>query len=204
MKRLVLNLRPLSGRLLFTAFALICLSLTLFLAFGRSAPDSGTFFASLALAEATDPGAAPGSPQDPGIDETLDSVFNTDPLQSLADSLRRKELELQLREIALAEQERNLETLRLDTQQTLERIGQIHKQMESLAAEADQQRQRQLKKWIEIFQKMSPEKVAPVLTELEPDFQLELVAQMEPSKAAKILNLFPPEKAAELSSKLNQ
>jgi flagellar motility protein MotE (MotC chaperone) len=208
MKRLFFDSKGRRARLAVCLFAFVSLSLTLMLVFEDGDDPGGMLFASEALAATESQAPAPktlsSQPDESTFNEALESVFKSDPLQSLANALQRKESELQERESALAEKERNLETLRLETQQTLERIEQVHRQMESLAANADQQRQWELKKWILIFQKMTPEKVAPVMIDLETDFQLELIGQMEPTKAAKILNAFPPDKAAELSRRLNR
>ena len=131
-------------------------------------------------------------------------IFPEDPSEKIAAMLRQKEAELRMREEALAQREQYLEALRLETEETLRRIEQVRDQMQQLAGVADQQRQRQVKRWIEIYQKMDPAKVATVMMELDPNFQAELIAQMETSKAAKILNSFPPDKAAELSSLLRR
>jgi flagellar motility protein MotE (MotC chaperone) len=218
MNRSFFNRRRLSARLPVSLFAFICLGLTLLITLHLPPIGGGTIFASQAWAKSAVPPAAADAAtsktaaadvkaDDTATSETSDaaaSVFQSDPLQSLADALKRKELELQQREATLVEKEHALEVLRLETQQTLERIEQVRRQMESLAVNVDQQHQKQLKKWIEIFQKMAPEKVAPLMIEQEPDFQLELIGQMETAKAAKILNAFPPDKAAELSRKLNR
>ena len=107
-------------------------------------------------------------------------------------------------EARIAQQEQALETLRLETQQTLRQIEQVRREMQSLAATADAQRQKQLKKWLEIYQKMEPPKVAVVLLGLDTDFQFEVLSQLEPGRAAKILGAYPPDKAAELGRKLGR
>lgn len=170
-------------------------------------PTVGTLLATPALAEEDVQGGQ--THEEPATEGTaeeeltqLDPVFREDPLQSLADSLKSKQRELEEREKALEEKEARLEALRLEIEENLLRSQRVLSNMERLAGEADVKRRQEVKKWVEIYQKMKPEAAGQILQGLEPEFQLELLAQMDTSKAAKILNTFPTDKAIELGDKL--
>jgi flagellar motility protein MotE (MotC chaperone) len=216
MNRRIFTLNPGSRRVTGTVLTLLVGTLTLFIALDVNPMTKGTFLASSAWAQGREPSTDARRPalQDkatsattvkqeaiPGQDAVA-SAFQPDPLQSLAESLRLKERELAEREAALNKREKYVEALGLEVQQALAKIEQERRKMEAMATQADAERQKQLKKWIEIFQKMTPDKVAPALTGLAPDFQLQLLGQMDSAKAAKILNALPPDKAATISKQL--
>jgi flagellar motility protein MotE (MotC chaperone) len=216
MNRRIFTLNPGSRRVAATVLTLMIGTLTLFIALDVNPMTKGTFLASSAWAQGSEPSKEARRPalhdratsattvkQGAGQDrDAITAAFQPDPLQSLAESLRLKERELADREAALDKREKYVEALGLEVQQALAKIEKERLKMEVMATQADAERQKQLKKWIEIFQKMSPDKVAPILTGLAPEFQLQLMGQMDSAKAAKILNALPPDKAATISKQL--
>ena len=134
----------------------------------------------------------------------FDPIFEPDPLESLADSLRRKQRELDEREKQLAEDERRLTALKKEVELELTQIERALGEMKRIAGDADARHKAELKKWIQIYQKMKPDQAGRLIMGLDSDFQLELLSQMETAKAAKILNVYPSDKAIELGRKLDR
>ena len=131
------------------------------------------------------------------------SIFQSDPLQSLAQSLRLKEEEMDEREASLEERERRLETLRLEIAENLNTMEVLRQRMEKITGEAARERKKELKKWVEILEAMKPPaRTGAVLDTLDVDFQVELLAQMDPKKAVKIMETLNAEKVAVLAQKL--
>ncbi|HOE94978.1 MAG TPA: hypothetical protein PLS90_02935 [Candidatus Sumerlaeota bacterium] len=129
-------------------------------------------------------------------------LFASDPLHTLADSLRARERELERREREVAEAEQRLETVRLEIEQNLRRTEEVLAEMRRVAGEADQRREAELKKWIQIYQGMKPDKAGPMIGALEPQFQLDLLSRMDTRKAGKILESMDPQKAKSLALEL--
>lgn len=132
----------------------------------------------------------------------LVNVFGDDPLESLAQSLKRRQRDLDARERQLADEAQRIETLRKEVEQNLTRSQQVLKQMQQLAGNAAAQRDKELARWIKIYEGMTPIQAGQVLAQLDLDFARELLTKMDPKKASKILSAFPPDKAVELSRRL--
>jgi flagellar motility protein MotE (MotC chaperone) len=173
---------------------------------------SGTLLASKVWAEEKKPAAQSGTKstakaeasvkaEDEDSSEPL-TIFPKDQLESIADSLKRKQRELESREAALRKAEQHLEDLRKETEQNLARIEQVLEEMKKIAGQADDQRQKEIKKWVDIYQAMPPEKAGQVIQGLEPGFAMDILAKMDAKKAGKILACVAPDKAIELGKKL--
>lgn len=167
---------------------------------------SGTLLASKAWAEEKKPAAQSGTQpaakaEDEDSTEPL-TIFPKDQLESIADSLKRKQRELESREAALHKAEQHLEDLRKETEQNLARIEQVLEEMRKIAGQADDQRQKEIKRWVDIYQAMSPEKAGQVIQGLESEFAMDILAKMDAKKAGKILGFVTPDKAIELGKKL--
>jgi flagellar motility protein MotE (MotC chaperone) len=183
---------------------------------GRGCPRRGAEILALFALLGIGPQAATAEPTgtqfaDPTSTASL-TVFQPDPLATLAESLKKKEKALAERELALKKKEEYLESVRKETAGNLAKIQALYDKLEKQAAAAalaEQQRQKnqaqrdkELSKWRNIYSSMPPEKAGPIIQGLETDFALELLSQMEPKKAAKILSAIQPEKAVELGKKL--
>ncbi|MCL5270407.1 MAG: hypothetical protein M1457_07635, partial [bacterium] len=132
------------------------------------------------------------------------SIFERDPVESLAQALRDKQRELDEREKEMNRTEQRLLTLRKEIELNLAAIEARLKQMEEIAGKADKNRQTEISKWIEIYQSMAPEQAGKVFDGLDPAFALELLSEMEPKKAGKILGYVQTDKAIELGKALKE
>lgn len=192
---------------LFTVVAVLC---------GPRLGWSGTLFAPEARASETasaptDAAASLHAPQ-PGDAKTTDSealggdlmVFQKDPTETMVQSLKERERKLDERERKLAEEERRLQDLKREVEAKLTASEQVLKDMRQLAGQADVEREKEIGKWIKIYQAMPAADAGKVIAELDPEFARLLLARMEAKKAAKILATFPPDKAVELGRKLEQ
>lgn len=169
----------------------------------ESGPDSGP-----------EPGPEPGpdSGTAPDADATTstvrtaprENIFEDDPLESLAVSLKRRQREMDEREARLKEESQRLDALRKEVESSLARSQQVLKQMEQLAGNAAAQRDKELVRWIKIYEGMTPAQAGQMLGQLNLDFARELLAKMDPKKASKILSAFPPAKAVELGKLLQE
>lgn len=174
---------------------------------GAPAPRSGTLLANSAYAEGkTAPERVtkePAALDQDNVTTDTQPVFHTDPLETLAESLKAKERELTEREKALQEKEKHLEALRKETEDNLARIEQVFKKMQTIADMASQQKKQEIDTWVTIYQAMAPQKAGEIMQGLDSDLALKLLSQMEPKKAGKILSFVAPSKAIELGKRLD-
>jgi flagellar motility protein MotE (MotC chaperone) len=168
----------------------------------------GTLLATTAQAEDKKP-SAKSTPLPTAKAEDEDStgpltIFPKDPLQSIAGSLKRKQRELEARETEVRKAEQHLEDLRKETAQNLARMDQVLEEMKKVAGQADDQKRKEIKRWVDIYQAMPPEKAGQVIQGLEPEFAMNILAKMEAKKAGKILASVSPDKAVELGKKIGK
>jgi flagellar motility protein MotE (MotC chaperone) len=167
----------------------------------------GTLLAGSAMAEGdifkADLEEPVDSPQAKKATEAPRSVFQVDPLQSLSEALKAKQLELDRRERALDERVQRLDSLRKEIEQNLVTVDQRLAQMAKIAGQADQNRQKELRKWGKIYEAMLPQQAGEVIGDLDPEFALELLEQMNPKKAGKILSNVDQKRAVELGRALH-
>ena len=182
----------------------------------------GTVFASLASAEpseavtpadkAQDVQPAPATPKDSGPDpvntasfgDENKGIFVNDSLESLAQSLKLKEKELQKREETLKAEEKRLDSLRAEVEQNLARMDETLKKMEAMSAQADASKEEALTQWIGIYQTMAPADVAKIIEGVDEDFAIRLLAAMVPKKAGEVLSSISPEVSIKLSKHLTE
>ncbi|MEN6625621.1 MAG: hypothetical protein ABFD69_05260 [Candidatus Sumerlaeia bacterium] len=129
-------------------------------------------------------------------------VFQPDPIDSAALSLRERELKIRQREQELNQAEARLDSLRQEVELNLARSEEVLKSMQRMAGEADSSRSKELKKWVSIYTAMKPAQAGPVIAGLDPNFALQILAQMEPKSAGKILENMPPQQAIVLGQRL--
>lgn len=197
----------------------LCIS---FLIHALELGTQGTLFASEARAEneAEEPSMLDdqftGADLDGGFaefpDEEIDepalfSVFETDPLESLSQSLRTKQRELDEREKELAEREERLKALEKEVNRKLARIEETYQAMQRFSGAAEEQRRQEIGKWVKIYQAMKAPQAAEVFADLDQSLALEIIVRMDPKKAGKLLdemvkNRDSQEKAAELANAL--
>lgn len=168
----------------------------------------GTLFAGEALAAQTKSPADPTTATTEAVkNETKENkpkgwVFQPDPLDSAALSLRERELKVQQREQELTQAEARLENLRKEIELNLTRSQEVLKSMQKMAGEADTTRNKELKQWISIYTAMKPAQSGPIFAGLDTRFALQVLAQMEPRSAGKILDNMPKEQAIALGQQL--
>lgn len=175
----------------------------------------GTLFATTAHAEDVEPshGAEVAS-----LDTTTkgdlaqakigssDSIFQTDPVASLALSLQKKQHELHDREAQLEAELRRLEVLEDQIEEKLRSLTalreELHARITKFEADRDSERTKELKRWVEIYQSMQPQGAAQLLAGLPDDLAVQVLSGMEPKKAGKILDQMDGERAIELGENL--
>lgn len=168
----------------------------------------GTLFAGEALAAQAKSPAAPTS----GTAEAVKAeaketkpkgwVFQPDPLDSAALSLRERELKVQRREQELTQAEARLESLRKEIEMNLTHSQEVLKSMQKMAGEADTTRGKELKQWVSIYTAMKPAQAGPIFAGLDARFALRVLAQMDAKSAGKILDNMPKEQAIALGQQL--
>lgn len=137
--------------------------------------------------------------------QTLDptrEIFRDDPLATLTNALQKRQRELDERERRLMEEE---ERIKLLAAEVTKQIGELEQQRETLKTEMDQfqgqlaaQRAKDIKKWFEIYQSLSPERAAAVLEEMDEATAREILSKMDAKKATKILDAMNKEEAVNL------
>lgn len=185
-----------------TAFVLGCIVVGLLVTRGGRA-SFGTVFANQAWAAEQAPAPVAEKSAD-AMTSASTSIFQSDPLQSLADALKAKEQQLRLREEALKKAELNLEALRKETERNLAQMDAILTAVKKAGAMADEQRQKELKRWVDIYQAMPPEKAGKVFEGLEMEFAVQILSQMDAKKAGKILANVEAARAVELGKRLGK
>ncbi|MCE5228664.1 hypothetical protein LLG95_03600 [bacterium] len=166
----------------------------------------GTLLATDAVAAQTKPATAPttattavAKKEEP---KSTAWVFQPDPTDSTALSLRERELQIAQREQELKQAESRLESLRKEIELNLDRSEDVLKSMQKMAGEADSTRNKELKQWVSIYTAMKPAQAGPIFAGLDPRFALQVLAQMEPKSAGKILENMPPAQAIALGQQL--
>lgn len=167
----------------------------------------GTVFAGEALAAQTKTQAATTTATTEARDEAKEVrpkgwVFQPDPMDSAAISLRERELKIQQREQEIRQAEARLESLRKEIEMNLTRSQEVLKSMQKMAGEADTTRNKELKQWVSIYTAMKPAQAGPLFAGLDARFALQVLAQMEPKSAGKILDNMPKEQAIALGQQL--
>ncbi len=169
----------------------------------------GTLFAGDALAAQAKAAAAPTTGTTAAVKNEAAApskpagwVFQPDPLDATALSLRERELKIQRREQEVAQAEARLESLRKEIEINLAHSQEVLKSMQRMAGEADTTRNKELKQWVSIYTAMKPAQAGPVFAGLDTRFALRVLAQMDPKNAGKILDNMPREQAIALGQQL--
>ena len=170
---------------------------------------AGTLFAPKATAEdripSTGEGIASGNAASEGDllrlsgDRPRD-IFRNDPLSRLVLELENKRIELDEREEALREEEVRLNVLRGEIDRKLSEMETLRASLSELAVQGD----KDLKKWIAIYQAMQPAEAAQVLAGLDDSLARRTLSGMEPAKAGKILDVMDKQRAIQLGAGLQR
>lgn len=114
-------------------------------------------------------------------------------------SLQKEKEKIEEREKKLDMKEIELKTLTQEVDKKLEEIKKQRKFLEELLGERDEVRKKKIRALSKIFEKMDPEKAAPILNTLEDDLAIGVLEGMKSKSAGKLLSRLETEKAARLS-----
>lgn len=110
-------------------------------------------------------------------------------------ALNKREAELKLREEEIATKEKAI----LDQ---VSKIEEAQKKFEIAKAQISAEKSAELQKLVEALDKMSPKAAAPILARTDEGLVIEALKRLQPEKVAKVLSAMEPEKSSRLSEGL--
>ncbi|MGW8193661.1 MAG: MotE family protein [Desulforhopalus sp.] len=115
-------------------------------------------------------------------------------------NLRQEREELSLREKELKTLEESVDKKLVDMDSKLEELNKLQVRIELLLKKKSTEERKRLKNLATIFERMSPEKAALALAELDDKLAADLLASMKTKAAARILDQTSIQKTTELST----
>lgn len=109
--------------------------------------------------------------------------------------LNQRKKELDQREKELSELEQELHNQRSEIEARIKKLEQIRSQIADVLKERVGSDQEKVKKLVEFYSNMKPQRAAQILATVNEDLAVEILGKMKKKNAADILNLLPPAKA---------
>lgn len=100
----------------------------------------------------------------------------------------------------LENKKKELKRIESEVDKKLEQLNQMRVQVEKLLAEKDVKESKKIQELAKMYEKMTAEKAAMILSAVDQDLAISILAKMKTKSAAKILNNIEREKAAKLST----
>jgi flagellar motility protein MotE (MotC chaperone) len=116
------------------------------------------------------------------------------------ENIRKEREEIALRKKDLKTLEEGVDKKLTEIDAKIEELRKLQDKIESLLADKASKEKKKVQELATIYQKMSPDKAALVLSGLEQQLAADLLANMKVKAAAKILDQISKQKATELST----
>lgn len=127
-----------------------------------------------------------------------------DPEQALLLDLRKRRVELDAREAAMADRAKLLAAMEQRLAARLDELKKLQEQLEAQRKEAQDQGAAKLAGLVKMFETMKPKEAAAIMADQETPLVAQLLGQMKDAKAAAILAALPPDKARGITARLAQ
>jgi flagellar motility protein MotE (MotC chaperone) len=153
------------------------------------------------LLMATTAFAADPPPQTPEVDKPDGTLkYSNVEERRLLVALQEERGNLDKERKELAERKKELKRLEDEVDKKLDELQQLRSQLQELLATKDEEELRRIKELSKMYEKMTADKAAAVLSTLDQDLAIGIIEHMKTKAAAKILSNMNREKAAGLTS----
>ena len=115
--------------------------------------------------------------------------------------LRDRKKELDQREKELNELEEELHKQKVEIEARIQKLVEVREQIANTLKERVELDEGKIKRLVDFYSNMKPQKAAKILTKINEDLAVEVLGKMKKKNAADIMNLLEPKKARVLSEK---
>ncbi len=156
-------------------------------------PGAGPDAADDRAAEASMPEPAPA--KEAGEPSIIVQYRGPEELRDVAESLARRQRQVEARETDLAVEAAALQTARDDLAADLARLEGLKREMETLVAEADAEEAARVRQLVKLYESMKPKNAAAVFDRLTLDIVVPVLRDMREARAGAILQSMDPARA---------
>jgi len=118
--------------------------------------------------------------------------------------LKLRENEIKRKKDGLKIQEQNLQKLKYQIEERIERLVKIEKNISVLIAQKEQVESEKMKKLAKVFEATPPEQAGILMSKLDVDIAAKLLINMNGRKAGKIWGFVVPDSAVLISNRLSE
>ena len=154
------------------------------------------------VADATDIGVEGLNPLPDTLVEPIDPVTMTDSEMALLQSLAARRSELDVRESAIVEREALLTVAEQRLDEKLAELRALREELEGMLDQLDEEQEEHLQSLVRIYENMRPGDAARIFDGLDMDVLLQVLQRMSERKTAPILAAMQPERAREVTAEL--
>ena len=154
------------------------------------------------VADAADIGMEGHNPLPDTLVEPIDPVTMTDSEMALLQSLAARRNELDQRESAIVEREALLTVAEQRLDEKLAELRALREELEGMLDQLDEEQEEHLQSLVRIYENMRPGDAARIFDGLDMDVLLQVLQRMSERKTAPILAAMQPERAREVTAEL--
>jgi flagellar motility protein MotE (MotC chaperone) len=129
-------------------------------------------------------------------------VLKSSKERSMIEAIKRREVELDVKEEDLKLKEERLGSLKKDLDAKIVELNKMQAKYESLIVRVEEARSERVKKTVKIYESMAPAEAAPRLEKLNEKLAVQILAKMNAKKAGRILGIVQLDKAVKLTHML--
>jgi flagellar motility protein MotE (MotC chaperone) len=129
-------------------------------------------------------------------------VLKSSKERSMIEAIKRREVELDVKEEDLKLKEERLGSLKKDLDSKIVELNKMQVKYKSLILRVEEARSEMVKKTVKIYESMAPAEAAPRLEKLNEKLAVQILAKMNAKKAGRILGIVELEKAVKLTHML--
>ena len=169
------------------------------------ATDTGDLLAApqeILVADAADIGLEGLNPLPNTLVEPIDPVTMTDSEMALLQSLAARRGELDQREASIVEREALLTVAEQRLDEKLAELRALREDLEGMLDQLDEEQEEHLQSLVRIYENMRPGDAARIFDGLDMDVLLQVLQRMSERKTAPILAAMQPERAREVTAEL--